>query len=114
MKHRVRILSSCALGLAWLAVAHAADGDPHASFAEGMVAYENGHYAEAAARFRRAAEAGDARSSEILTFMYRFGPSLYPAGLPADRQEAAKWAAIAAEARWRDANEVASRAPREF
>ena len=70
---------------------------------QGLAAYERGHDAEAAAYFRRAAEAGDARSAEILALMYRFGAELFPRGVTADAAESAKWAAIAADARRREA-----------
>lgn len=64
---------------------------------EGLLAYERGHYAAAIVHFRDAALAGDARSAEILALMYRYGPRLYGAQVPADPVEAARWAAIAAQ-----------------
>lgn len=75
----------------------------------GLAAYERGHYAEALAAFRRAAESGDVRSAEMLALMYRHGPRLYPAGVPANPGEAARWAAIAATAGRREAAAVAAR-----
>jgi len=87
-------------------VAQIPRGVTAAGLADGLAAYERGHDAQAIAYFRRAAEAGDARSAEILALMYRFGPRLFHAGVPADPAEAAKWAAVAAEARRR---EVAAR-----
>jgi len=51
-----------------------------------------------------AAELGDARSAEVLALMYRFGPRLYPGSVPDDAAEAAEWwAAVAADARGREA-----------
>ena len=50
-----------------------------------------------------AAELGDARSAEVLALMYRFGPRLYPGSVPDDAAEAAEWAAVAADARRREA-----------
>lgn len=98
-------LAAC-LWLLALPLAHAADAPETLLREEGLAAYERGHDLEAAGYFRRAAEAGDARSAEILALMYRFGPRLFHAGVPADPAEAAKWAAVAAEARRR---EVAAR-----
>lgn len=68
----------------------------------GLAAYERGMDAEAVPYFRRAAEAGDARSAEMLALMYRPGSRLYP-GISANAAESAKWAAVAAEARRREA-----------
>jgi TPR repeat protein len=50
-----------------------------------------------------AAEAGDVRSAEMLALMYRFGPRLFAPGVAADAAESAKWAAIAADMRRREA-----------
>ena len=86
-----------------LAHAHAADAPQAGLREEGLAAYERGHDAEAVAYFRRAAEAGDARSAEILALMYRFGPSLFARGVAADTAESAKWAAVAEDARRREA-----------
>jgi TPR repeat protein len=91
-------------GLAWLPFAHASENDAATSFANGLAAYERGCDAEAAAHFRQAAASGDGRSAEILSLMYRFGPRLFPGGIPADAAEASKWADVAAEARRRAAN----------
>jgi TPR repeat protein len=91
------------IGLLWLPLAQAVDTHWAPWRAEGLDAYERGHYTEAAACFRRAAEAGDARSAEILALMYRFGPWLFPEGVPVDGAEAGKWAAVAADARRREA-----------
>ncbi len=99
MRARLALL----LGLLWMPLADAADARGAAWRAEGLAAYERGHDAEAAAYFRRAAEAGDARSAEMLALMYRLGPRLFHAGVPADAAEAARWAAVAADARRRDA-----------
>ena len=103
---RVASGASAPAKVAWLSclsLAHAAETAGAAWRERGLVAYERGHDAEALAYFRRAAEAGDTQSAEIVALMYRFGPQLYPAGVPADAAEAAKWAAIAAEARRREA-----------
>jgi len=94
-------LAAC-LWLLALPLAHAADAPETLLREEGLAAYERGHDLEAAGYFRRAAEAGDARSAEILALMYRFGPSLFAQGVAADAAEAAKWAAIAADARRRE------------
>lgn len=79
------------------------DGDrfvaPATSREQGLLDYERGHYAAALVHFRDAALAGDTRSAEILALMHRFGPQLYGAGVPADRDASARWAAIAAERR---------------
>ncbi|MFO1302943.1 MAG: hypothetical protein U1F54_04380 [Burkholderiales bacterium] len=91
------------LGLLWIPLAQAVELPGATLRAEGLAAYERGHDAEALAYFRRAAEAGDARSAEILALMYRLGPQLFHAGVSADAAEAAKWSAIAAEARRREA-----------
>jgi TPR repeat protein len=91
------------LWLVTLPLAHATDAPQVSLREEGLVAYERGHDAEAVACFRRAAEAGDARSAEMLALMYRFGPRLFAPGVSADAAESAKWAAVAAEARWREA-----------
>lgn len=91
------------LGLLCVPLAQAADPPGAALRSEGLAAYERGHDAEAAAYFRRAAEAGDARSAEMLALMYRLGPQLFHAGVPADAAEVAKWAAVAADARRREA-----------
>lgn len=85
-----------------LPLAHAADATQASLREEGLAAYERGHDAEAAACFRRAAEAGDARSAEILALMYRFGPSLFAQEVAVDAAESAKWAAMAADARRRE------------
>jgi TPR repeat protein len=99
MRARIALL----IGLLWMPVAQSADAPWAPWRAEGLAAYERGHDAEAAAHFRRAAELGDARSAEMLALMYRFGPRLYPGGVPDDAAEAAKWAAVAADARRREA-----------
>ncbi|MCC6195667.1 MAG: hypothetical protein IT518_14485 [Burkholderiales bacterium] len=81
--------------------------------AAGLAAYEKGHDVEAVAYFLRAGETGDARSAEILALMYRLGPKLFPIGVSADPILAAKWAAVAAEARRREASAaMASRVAR--
>ncbi len=99
----MRSLLALLIGLLWMPVAQAADAPWARWRAEGLAAYERGHDAEAAAYFRRAAELGDARSAEILALMYRFGRRLYPGGVPSDAAEAAKWAAVAADSRRREA-----------
>lgn len=91
------------IGLLWLPLAQAVDSQWAPWRAECLDAYERGHYSEAAACFRRAAEAGDARSAEILSLMYRFGPRLYPESVSVDMVEAGKWAAVAVDARRREA-----------
>lgn len=98
----MRAVAMC-LWLLVLPLAEAADGREAALRERGLAAYERGHDADAAAYFRRAAEAGDARSAEILALMYRFGTKLFPQGVTADAAESAKWAAIAADARRREA-----------
>ncbi len=91
------------IAIAWLGSAHAATDVAPAPYAEGLVAYDAGHYEEALAHFRRAAKAGDGRSAEMLALMLRLGPRLYPRGVPVDTAEAAQWAAVAAEWRGRRA-----------
>lgn len=93
----MRARTSLILLTAWVSLVGAAES-PEQWRADGLAAYERGHDAEAMSYFRRAAEAGDARSAEILALMHRLGPALY-AGVPVDAGEAGKWAAIAAEAR---------------
>jgi len=92
-------IALCLLGLP---PAHAAEATQPSLYEEGLVAYERGHDAEAAAYFRRAAEGGDVRSAEMLALMYRFGPRLFGPGVAADAAESARWAGIAAEGRRRD------------
>jgi len=65
----------------------------------GLEEYAKGHYATAAAHFRRAADLGDARSAEILALMYRLGPRIYGESFPADAAESARWAVLAASRR---------------
>lgn len=79
--------------------AQANDGDAATMREQGLVEYEIGHYREAVLHFRRAADAGDARSAEILCLMYRLGPTLYGGQVAASPVEAARWAARAADGR---------------
>ena len=96
--------ANVAMMLALLAMPlHAATPPQEALREQGLAAYERCHDAEAIAYFRQAAEAGDVRSAEMLALMYRFGPSLFAQGVAADAAESAKWAAVAAEARRREA-----------
>lgn len=99
MRARLALL----IGLLWMPLAQAADAPGAPWRDEGLAALERGHDAEAAAYFRRAAAAGDARSAEILALMYRFGPRLFPGGVPVDAAEAGRWAAVAVDARRREA-----------
>ncbi len=63
---------------------------------QGLLEYENGHYAAAAIHFQSAAESGDARSAEVLALMYRFGARLYGDQLNADAAKTAYRAALPA------------------
>ena len=62
--------------LSCIPLAHAAESLDAAGREQGLAAYERGHDAEALAYFRRAAEAGDTQSAEIVALMYRFRPQL--------------------------------------
>ncbi len=98
----MRAFAAALMLVAWIPLA-CAEASPGERWREaGLAAYERGQDSEAVSNFRRAAEAGDARSAEMLALMYRLGPRLYP-GVAADGAEAAKWAAVAAEARRREA-----------
>lgn len=81
------------------AVAISANAGAAAARESGLEEYAKGHYATAAAHFRRAAEAGDVRSAEILALMYRVGPRLYGESVPVDAAESARWAMLAASRR---------------
>ena len=98
----MRRLAPALVAAAWIGIACAGTDLAPTPYAQGQAAYDAGHYAEAVAHFRRAAAAGDPRSAEILALMLRFGPRLYPQGVPADATEAGKWAAVAAERRAAD------------
>ena len=71
--------------------------DVEAARAHGLREYELGHYAEAVRHFRSAADAGDARSAEILCLMYRLGATLYDNQVPPSPPDVARWATLAAD-----------------
>jgi len=93
------VASACVfIGLSiGVSTAQANGTDPEAARAEGLLEYENGHYTEAVRHFRNAAEAGDARSAEMLCLMYRLGATLYGNQIPASPADVARWAALAAD-----------------
>ena len=63
-----------------------------ADYEAGKAAYNRGDYAEAARRYRIAAEQGDVEAQNQLGYMYRLGQ-----GVPKDDVEAASWTRKAAE-----------------
>lgn len=67
-----------------------------AEWARGIDAYEVGHYTEAIAELRRAAEHGHPVAAEMLALMYRFGEHLYGSEVHADTGAAAYFTALAA------------------
>ena len=73
----------------------------------GLEEYDLGHYAQAVLNLRRAAGLGDARATELLALMFRYGERLYGVQVPADRAEAARWEAIASGRR-KPSNPVSS------
>lgn len=88
----------------WLITAHGSiaggsNADAHALFEQGLAEYEIGHYAQAIRDFKRAADEGDARSTEILALMYRFGERYYGNQVHADSVEAARWVNFAVDRR---------------
>lgn len=99
----MRRLCGLILGAGWLAIAHAGDRDLSLLREEGLLEYENGHYATAVILFQRAAEGGDAGSAQIIALMYRFGPRLYGDQVAVDAAKSAHWAAMAADRRRVDA-----------
>jgi len=88
------------LATGWLTIAHAGDRAAELMREQGLLEYENGHYAAAAIHFQNAAESGDARSAEVLALMYRFGARLYGEQVHADAAKSAHWAAVAADRRF--------------
>lgn len=93
----MRRLCGLALAAGWLTVAHAADPAVENLRAQGLLEYDNGHYAAAVIHFQSAAEAGDARSAEILAMMYRLGAQLYGDQVTADAAKSAHFAAMASD-----------------
>ncbi len=87
------------LGAGWLTIANAGDRDLALLREQGLLEYDNGHYAAAVILFQGAAEAGDTRSAEIIALMYRFGPKLYGKQVAVDAAKSAHWVAIAADRR---------------
>jgi hypothetical protein len=104
---RLRCLVASCL---WLASAPAFAAPVDESRAQGLAAYERGHYASAAGHFRDAAAKGDARSAEILVLMHRFSAQLYGGQVAADAAEVARWVAAATEGRRRAAVAVTAQA----
>ena len=93
----MRRLCGMILAAGWLTIAHAGDRDSALLREQGLLEYDNGHYAAAVILFQGAAEAGDARSAQIIALMYRFGPRLYGDQVAVDAAKSAHWAAIAAD-----------------
>ena len=98
---------ACACVSIGLSTAQANGTDAEAARAQGLLEYEIGHYTQAVDHFRSAAEAGDARSAEILCLMYRLGATLYGNQIPASPPDVARWAALAADRRLATATTVA-------
>ncbi len=96
----------------WLVTANAADPDTQVEASalceQGLAEYEIGHYVQAVAYFRSAAELGDARAIEVLALMYRLGERLYGGQVRVDKFEAARWAAVAAVRRQAAVTKVVS------
>jgi len=106
----MRRLCGLILAAGWLTIAHAGDRDLALLREQGLLEYDIGHYAAAVILFQSAAEAGDARSAEVIALMYRFGPRLYGDQVAVDAAKSAHWAAIAADRRRADvANPVSAR-----
>ena len=82
-----------------LPVAYANDGAVESLREQGLLEYDKGHYAAAVAHFQNAADAGDARSAEILSLMYRFGAQLYGDQVTADANKSAHYLATALDRR---------------
>lgn len=93
----MRRLCGLILAAGWLTIGHAGDRDMALLHEQGLLEYDQGHYAAAVILFQGAADAGDARSAEILALMYRFAPQLYGDQVAADAAKSAHWAAMAAD-----------------
>ncbi len=100
----MRRLCGLVLAAGWLTIANAGDRDMTLLREQGLLEYDHGRYAAAVILFQGAADAGDARSAEILALMYRFGPQLYGDQVTADAAKSAQWAALAADRRRIDAS----------
>jgi hypothetical protein len=95
----MRQLCGLILFAGWLTLAHASDSTVESLREQGLLEYDRGHYAVAVIHFQTAAEAGDARSAEILSLMFRLGAQLYGDQVTADTAKSAHFAAIASERR---------------
>jgi hypothetical protein len=95
----MRRLCVLVIAAGWLTLAHASDPAVENLREQGLLEYDCGHYVAAVIHFQHAAEAGDARSAEILALMYRFGAQLYGDQLPADAAKSAHFAAMVSDRR---------------
>lgn len=95
----MRRLCMLIIAAGWLTLAHASDLAVEGLREQGLLEYDSGHYVAAVIHFQHAAEAGDARSAEILALMYRFGAQLYGDQVTADAAKSAHFAAMASDRR---------------
>jgi hypothetical protein len=95
----MRRLCVLIIAAGWLTLAHASEGAVENLREQALLEYDSGHYVAAMIHFQHAAEAGDARSVEILALMYRFGAQLYGDQVTADAAKSAQFAAMVSDRR---------------
>lgn len=78
--HSLLLALALGLGLAQTAAFALETQAAEPQFDQGMWAYADGHFVEAAKQLDVAASAGDMRALEVLGLMHLYGPALYGVG----------------------------------
>ena len=111
MRYRETMKARCLLLLTVVAMAMPVAAFANDDLERAIDAYERSHYAESVQLLHLAAEGGNPRAQEMVGFMHLYGPALYGAEVPRDRDQARYWLQRAASAGSAVAAHALRRAP---